>query len=248
MNKRGQVTIFIIIAILVVAIIAVIFAVSPKLRSSISGKTESPENFIQTCLEDVIKEDVDLISLQGGSLEPEFYYLYEDNKLQYLCYTNELYETCYVQIPFIAKHIEDEIKENIKTDVDFCFNSLKENYKDSSLKKGDLTVELLPNRIVATADNEFTFTKSGQTQTHKTFRVIVHNNLYELSRIASSIINWESTYGDADPSAYMAIYPDLKVEKHLQDDATAVYIIEERDTGNKFQFASRSLLTSPAQL
>lgn len=248
MFKRGQVTIFIIIAILVVAVVALVLTLSPSLKKGVGGKPDSPENFIQTCLEDTIKENAELIASQGGSLNPEFYYLYQDNKLQYLCYTNELYETCYVQVPFISKHIENEIKESIEADVNFCFNSLKEKYKDSTLTKGDITVELLPKRIVTTIDNTFVFTEAGDTERRESFRIILNNNLYELSRIASSIINWETTYGDSDPDAYMAIYPDLKVEKHLQDDGTAVYIITDRNTKNKFQFASRSLLTSPAQL
>jgi len=243
MKKRGQVTIFIIIAILVVAIIAVIFAVSPKLRSSISGKTESPENFIQTCLEDVIKEYVDLISSQGVSLEPEPSVIYQDEKIQYLCYTPQSYQSCVVQIPFLKEHIESEIKENIGEDVSFCFNSLKEKYKDSNLKKGDLTVELLPNRIVATIDNEFTFTKSGETQTHKTFRVVVNNNLYELIGIAKGILEWEIVMGDSDEQSYMSYYHNLKIEKQRPfGDGTTMYTLTDRNTQDKFRFAVRSFV------
>ena len=54
-EKRGQLTIFIIVAILVIAIVALFFAF-PKLRTAVGiEKPLSPEKFIQTCLEDTIK-------------------------------------------------------------------------------------------------------------------------------------------------------------------------------------------------
>ncbi len=251
MYKRGQVTIFIIIALLVVAAVALVFTLSPKLKIGGAEKVENPSSFIQTCLEDTLKEKINTISNQGGSLAPEFYYPYNDEKLQYLCYTNTFYETCYVQVPFITKHIEDELTTSIEKEVNACFKSLEESYKkknyEVNVDAGEFKVELLPHRVVATIERKLILTKGDEKETYENFRVIVNNNIYELSRIASSIVDWEATYGDADPSAYMALYPELKVEKHLQNDGTAIYIITERESGNKFQFASRSLLTSLAQ-
>lgn len=252
MYKRGQVTIFIIIALLVVAAVALVFTLSPKLKIGGAEKVENPSSFIQTCLEDTLKENVGMTSNQGGSLNPEFFYLYDGDKLQYLCYTNSLYETCYIQVPFITTHIEEELTTSIEKEVNACFKSLEESYKkknyEVNLGVGEFEVELLPKRVVLTIERKLILIKGDDKETYESFKVIVNNNIYELSRIASSIVDWEATYGDADPSAYMALYPELKVEKHLQNDGTAVYIITERKSGNKFQFASRSLLTSPAQL
>lgn len=246
---RGQLTIFIIVAILIVAIVALFFSI-PKLRTAVGiEKLESPENFIQTCLEDTIKENVETISLQGGSLNPEFYYLYQDNKLQYLCYSNEYYKPCVVQIPFLRDHIEEEIKESIKEDVNFCFNSLKQTYEDrgytTNLKKGDFIVELLPKKIVTTINNEFSFSKGDETQRRETFRVVVNNNLYELAAIAQNIIERETIFGGADPDMYMDIYSDLKIEKYPQIDETTVYILTNKNTDDKFQFTSRSIALAP---
>ena len=242
--KRSQITIFIIVAVLIVAIALVIFLVSPNLRKNL-GVAENPEAFIQTCLEDKIKESAELISLQGGSIEPEFFYMYDNNKLKYLCYTNQYYELCTAQIPFLRKHIEDEIKSNIESDVDFCFGSLKENHKDSTLKEGEIIVELLPKRISTTINNEFTFRQGDSTKTQKSFRVVLNNNLYELVAIAQNIMDWEIAYGEAEPANYMSIYHELKVEKKKQTDETKIYIITDKTTGDKFQFASRSLPLPP---
>lgn len=242
MNKRGQLTVFIIIAVLVVAIVAVVFLVSPGLRGprAPTAGAESPENFIQICLEDTIKKNVELIASQGGSLEPEFSYMYQGSELQYLCHTGDVYVPCTIQIPFLRNHIENEIEKSIEDEVGSCFNSLREEYRDSSVTRGDLIVELLPGRISTTINNEFVFTEAGQTERRESFSVILNNNLYELSAIAQNIVGLEVTLGEADVDRYMDIYPWLRAEKYPQTDETNVYILTNKDTGDKLQFASRS--------
>jgi len=43
----------------------------------------------------------------------------------------------------------------------------------------------------------------------------------------------------------MFLYPNLKVQKLKQGDGTKVYIIEDRNTKEKLQFATRSLVWPP---
>lgn len=244
-KKKGQVTIFIIIAVLVVAFGVLIYMFSPGIRSGITGETKNPEQFIQTCLEDEIKDSVETLSLQGGSIEPEHYFTYNNIDIEYLCYTNENLALCVVQQPLLKQHIESEIKSDIEGVVRDCFNALRENYEDSGygadLQEGSTRIELLPKRIVASFNYVLTITK-GETETHDAFRIVLNNNLYELISIANSIIEWETTYGDADPRIYMTYYPDLKVEKNPRDDGTSIYVLTDRNSGNKFQFTSRSLV------
>ncbi|MBU1129637.1 MAG: hypothetical protein KJ949_03340, partial [Nanoarchaeota archaeon] len=120
-NKKGQVTIFIIIAVVVVAFIALAYMVYPKIKSNFQTETKNPQAFISECVEDELNEYVDLISKQGGSLEPSPIYSYQGNEIQYLCYTNTYYQTCIVQIPFLKQHIEFEIKNEIEDKVKECF-------------------------------------------------------------------------------------------------------------------------------
>ena len=81
---------------------------------------------------------------------------------------------------------------------------------------------------------------------YDSFNVALDNNLYELVSIANSILDWEVTYGDSDTTIYMDLYPDLKVDKRYLGDGTKIYIVEGREDESKFQFASRSLVLSPA--
>lgn len=116
-ENKGQVTIFIIIAIFVVAIGVLIYTLSPQIRTGIQKETKNPEEFIQTCLEEEIEDAVKTLSPQGGSIEPVHYILYQDERIEYLCYTNEELRTCVVQQPLLKQHIESEIEEEIKDDV-----------------------------------------------------------------------------------------------------------------------------------
>ena len=248
-NQRGQVTIFIIIAVLVVATGVLLYMLFPQIRTGIQRETKNPEEFIQTCLEDEIEGAVETLSLQGGSIEPTNYILYQNERIEYLCYTNEYYKTCVMQQPLLKQHIESEIKDEIAQEVGDCFNALKESYLSSGysvvdLKEGSTDVELLPKRIVASFDYVLTLTKA-ETEIHDSFSVVLNNNLYELVGITNSILEWETTYGDAETTLYMNYYHDLKVEKKKQTDGTTIYILTDRNNGNKFQFSSRSVAWPP---
>lgn len=247
-KKRGQVTIFIIIAIIVVGLAALIYSFYPEIRSTFISEIKSPKTFIQNCLEEEIETTVDKLSLQGGDLDPEFYYTYKTDKLKYLCYTNEYYKLCTVQEPMLKEHIENEIKNAINTKASECFDDLKKAYQNKgyqvTLTKGAMDVELLPKRIIVSFDNTLTLTKETSDITPD-FSVVLNNNLYELSAIVFSIIDFETTIGDAETTYYMNYYKDLKVEKLKQSEGTTVYILTDLNSNKKFQFASRSMAWKP---
>ncbi len=240
-DKRGQVTIFIIIAIIIIAIALLIYSFYPQIKSTVTGEEKNPPSFIQTCLVDEMTNAADKLSLQGGSISPQNYLLYEDSKVEYLCYVNEYYRNCVIQQPMLKRHVELEIKNEIEEEVQSCFASLKESYEKKgytvSLKIGDKRVELLPGRIVGTFNYSVTLTK-GDVQKYNSFSVVVNNNLYELVTIANSILDWEASYGDAEVTTYMTYYPQLKVEKK-SGNGGKVYVITNRNTEEKFQFATR---------
>ena len=243
-SKRGQVTIFIIVAVVIVALAVLIYMFYPKIKSAVGISPKSPSDFMQLCIQDELKSSIEKVSLQGGSLNPQNYVLYNDAKVEYLCYTDEYYKQCVMQQPMLKAHVEEEIKNAIKNKETECLQSLKSSYERQGYvvtsKKGESVVELLPRRVVLSFNNSLTLEKQG-TETYKELTVTLNNNLYEHVIIATSILNWEARYGDSETTTYMDYYPDLKVEKQLQTDGTKDYILTNRDKGNKFQFASRSV-------
>jgi len=247
-NRKGQVTIFVIIAVFVVASVLITYLFFPQVLANFGVGAQNPTAFLQGCMEDQLKTITELISTQGGSIEPENYLLYNDEKIEYLCYTEDSYSTCVMQQPLLKQHIESEIKNGIKNQADTCLDSLKTTFQrrgyDVSLSDGDLIVELLPQRIGVTFENDLTLTRDS-SQRYEKINVVLNNNLYELVSIANSILNWEARYGDTETTAYMDYYKDLKVEKNLQSDGSTIYVLTDRRTEDKFQFASRSVAWPP---
>lgn len=247
-NHRGQVTIFILIGVVIVVMGILIYLFYPQIKTTLGFEADNPSAFIQECLEEEIANNLELLSLQGGSLEPGHYILYDNEKVEYLCYTGEYYKTCVVQQPMLKSHIESEIKQGIKERATECFDNLKKNYirknYGAELKEGEINIELLPKRVIARFNHSLVLTKDA-TETYDSFDVIVHNNIYELVSVANSILKWETSYGDAETTTYMNYYHELKVEKKKQSDGSTVYILTDRNNQNKFQFASRSVAWPP---
>jgi len=100
---------------------------------------------------------------------------------------------------------------------------------------------LLAKKIRASTDYTLVVSKGSRTDRYERFNVIINNNLYELASMSNDIIDWEAEYGDFDTIYYASIYSNVKFEKQNQQDGSTVYILTNRDQGNKFQFASRSL-------
>ncbi len=249
MEKRGQVTIFIIVGIIIVALAVLVFIFYPQIKSSFRTEAQNPSAYMEECMNEELTRVIETISLQGGSYEPEHYFLYDDDKIEYLCYQNEYYLTCVVQQPMLKSHVESEIKQNIRTNYDECYSAMIDSFEGRGYgveeRRNDFNIELLPKRVVLTSNSTVSLTKGEESQRYDSLSVVLNNNLYELTSIANSIIASEAAVGDAETTTYMNYYRDLKVEKYLQSEGTTIYILTDRNSGSKFQFASRSLAWPP---
>ncbi|MFQ5531745.1 MAG: hypothetical protein ACE5ES_03975, partial [Candidatus Nanoarchaeia archaeon] len=228
-----------------------IFLFYPRIQGFFGTQPQNPNAFMQTCIEEEIQDAVSRLSLQGGSINPEHFIVFNGERIEYLCYTNQFYETCVMQQPLLHKHIADEISKEIREESRKCLNDLRDSFESRgfnvNLEESTVVanVELLPKRIITRFDATISLTKSGESQSYDSIVVFVNNNLYELVSITNSILNFEARLGDSETTTYMNYYHDLKVEKLKQGDGTTIYILTNRNNGNKFQFASRSLVFPP---
>ena len=124
MNKRGQITLFVIIAILIIGAVALVLTLKPTIIQPVAEKIDI-QNYMEDCIGKEAKTTVDKLSIQGGYINATFFRLYDGNKASYLCYTEEPYKACINQQPMLKKFIETEIKSfSEKTALD-CMNTLK---------------------------------------------------------------------------------------------------------------------------
>jgi len=243
-NKKGQLTIFIILALVIVAILLVLLY--PRIKVLVSGPVAI--DYVKSCTEEAAEEALEKLRVQGGSSEPENYILYQGNKIDYACYTNEYYKKCTMQKPFLKQDIETEINNYIEPRVKSCFQRLKQQLekKGSQVSLGSVNVKtsIVPNSVLVTIEAPMTVTKESTAEFEK-FKVDVSSQLYDLIMISSSIANYEARYGVSDSLSYMLYYPDIRVEQKKQSEGSVIYILTDKPTGEKFMFASRSLAWPP---
>ena len=103
MYKRGQVTIFVIIAIVIVVAAIGIFYVYPNIISSSTATT--PAGRIQDCLEDEIEDKVEEISLNFSACSFPIKLPFTSQTLQGLKFLLELYKFFLDLFAFSDVHI-----------------------------------------------------------------------------------------------------------------------------------------------
>jgi len=253
-NKKAQVTIFVILAIVLVAAIVIFFAVSDYGRGLIdrvSGQEFDVEGSLIQCIDssEIIDNGIKIVLSQGGSLDPKLYYLYNNTKLRYLCFTNDNYVTCINQEPLLIQHVESEINKAIKPGVESCIDNLNKQLENRGYKvqagKLNISVDLIPDNILVKINYPISIERAEQSKSFDGFNIKKKSKAYHLISLSTSILNYEARYGDSETTVYMVLYPKTKVEKLKQGDGTKVYRVSNRDTKEVFSFATRSLVFPP---
>lgn len=244
-NKRAQVTIFIIIAIIIVA--AVIFLLWNRI-TVFFVPFSSPKEYIADCVSESVPRILNNLTEHGGSLNPENSLLYQDEERGYLCYTNQYYDRCTMQIGLLKDYVENNLKKEIKPKVDKCLNDFKEEMErrgyEVSILGRDFDVSIELKRVKIIINSQISLSKEDRTS-FKNLEISTSSNVYTLLMIATSILNWEARYGDSDALTYMLYYPNLKVEKILLGDGSKIYILSDRENKERFVFATRSVAWHP---
>jgi len=241
-KKRGQVSIFIILGVLIVIILIVIF--SRDAGFNVIFSAQSPYQEIEACGQEAVVEGLGILSLQGGVIEPQNYYLYQGKKIDYICYSENEYENCVMQKPILTNTITEELTSYSEPLIKNCLNSVRSSLTSRgytvSMKEPEITIELVPDNVLVDMDIDLRIEKEG-VESYKNIRTGIKSKIYNFALIAGSISQWETRYGDSETLNYMLYYPSLKVEKKKQGEGSTVYVLTDRDSDEKFYFASRSI-------
>ena len=255
-NKKGQTTVFIIIAIIIVVSILGYFVVKGFLKGEVTySQEEDLSNFIEGCLEEDIVANVNKISEQGGYLEvglsKKFRFEGEGEyfNLAYLCYTQNDYIPCVNQEPVLIQHLRDEIHESISAKVEECFNELRDELerKDYVVESeyNGFEVEIEPKKVIVNLDGKITSTKNEETKTAQNFTSIVLSRIYDLAIVAQEIVYQEARLCNFDRTGFMLLYRDIDIDKVKLGDSTIIYRLTHEESEEKFQFAVRGCVIPP---
>lgn len=239
MNTRGQITIFIIIALLIVTGILIYFLWVKPTYIAPGGSLN-----IENCMSEVIKESLPLLEKQAGFVTPPaFSYMYQGDKIPYLCYTNLYLQPCVNQKPFLKQHFEEQLQITVREKIYQCYEDSLNNLRSSGYEvlgsSKELNISIAPNQIIVMLNAPVTLSRESSSRFTQ-FKSVTVSPLYDNLMIATSLVQFESKYGDSDVSTIMFMYPDLIINKLRQSDGTTVYIIEDKTDKSKLQFATRS--------
>ena len=253
LNKKGQVTIFIVAGVVIVAIILLFFLLRKTSDPNIGGSEKpDPESFMETCLKDEVYEVTEMLGAQGGYIEPKLYieFKFEEDpikrKIAYLCYNQNFYLRCINQQPLLLKHLEEEIKNQIKNDTQDCFDSLstsldKEGYVVEARYRG-FNLELKEKAIELKINASLVLTRNEETIREKDFKVRIPTRFYGLALIAREIVNQESRYCSFADLGYEILYSSWKIDRYNVLGQGSIYSIQNKDTNEKFRLATRSCI------
>jgi len=249
MGKRGQVAIFVIIAVVVVAAIVLIFYFRGEGIVFFAPTELKPISFLKDCVEPEIMDTMDILSKNGGYIDPQGTVEYQGEEIKYLCYSSEYYQPCVVQQPLIKENYENQLASVVLRKAEQCARNLVREYESRGY---DVDVGDIDTNITIVLDNvrvdfiaPMTVTKEETTRTFDGFEVEIPSKMYEILMISTSIIDFETTYGDSETSLYLDSYPDIKIEKTTLGDGTTIYVVSNVITEESFRFASRSLAWPP---
>ena len=249
MKKRGQVAIFIIVGVLIVAGISIFFLVfSNKSPVVPTQQGANANSFLSACLANKIRENIDNLSMQGGSLNNPLNVSFKFSSetapetIGYLCYSGGYYSSCVNQQPMLFPYFENNLKQISDSEVKNCFNQLVSSLKSqgqvttSSYDNSEYT--LYDNKLIINIGAEVTATKTA-SQEYQNFTVLVPTNMGGILRVAQNIINTVTTTCDF----YYALaqnYPNYNIAKYYDSkDSTVIYSVQDKMTGEELRFATR---------
>ena len=251
-TKSAQVTIFVIIAIAIIAIIGIFFAFRSGVMPGLDfGKIKNPESFIDSCIEQDLKESIEKISLQGGFSNPSNLLIYNGTEVSYLCHTSDYERLCVNKHPMLKQEIERQIHQDIESNLEDCFQELEESYErdDYSEEPTKFEIKIKDKRVQLSIDKRIEIVREeGNKKIIEGFDINTPSPVLDFVKITNEIINQEVSCScgleacNADRVQIMKDNKDFRIDKFMTSRDEEIYHLEHIPTKKEFNFAIRNCI------
>ncbi|MBU2496641.1 MAG: hypothetical protein KJ767_01100 [Nanoarchaeota archaeon] len=200
-QKRGQITIFIVIAILIIALVVVVFLVRNQLiplpQAGIASSSLQFENSIKECVRVNARNAITILSLAGGDTENELNSVtFKDDSYTYLCYTG-VPGVCVNQKEVIwhdETQLEEKLGSVIETRTPSCINKIitsaeKNGFAVTSSEEPNAEVEIKDGRVDVSYIQAIEFAKGDDKSSFEKFDVPINSNLWDFVEVTNNIVN-----------------------------------------------------------
>lgn len=245
MKKRGQITIFVILGIVIVALIVLAISLRreilvPVHRTDIDSSLMRLRNHVEDCIRSSGENYIERIALQGGYLSPGegSYRFWNDTPVSYLCY-NQMYSNICTNRLLTLNTMETQLADAIKQDLITCIDlsSFETDFDVKTTGEMRTNVDILQSRVLLQLEYTITLESEDDTRTAKIYNVAIDRPLGELYDVAMDIIDAHTSIGSFDTLTYMlskigryTIY----LSKPYPDE---LYVIKLREHPFRFQMA-----------
>ncbi len=245
MLKRGQISIFVIIALILVFSTILFFLLRPVIFRS---KFELPDlnGYMKQCIELKFGPIIDNVSAKGGYLEPQLAVIYHQIPRAYLCYTTEPYAACEQLVPMLKDHIESELKSVMqdKAIVQQCLEEFKEQISRGgyvlTYSRPEIDVKIVPENVLVSINTSVVISREDEITKFNHFDIQFNHPLYDYIIIAKKIISESIINHYFDPASYMIMHQSVIIDESSVSDGSRVYVIRKRNSNKEFGFAIRN--------
>ena len=241
MDKRGQVTVFIIIAVVVVIVVGLFFflrdyyGVGVPVQTFLEGPKQSIEKNVRECVDSTIVPGLVLLGSQGGYMYPLDFRLYKDKKVSYLCQAPDCVNNLRPE-----RFVEEELESYLLGEMNGCVNkNLVKSKRGYEVKDATLGVDVtfLGAVVQVEVDYPVEITKGGVTERLSTVKQNVEVPFGELYGVAYDVVTAYATEGEFYHLPYMLGKKgafEIQVDKPYPD---VVYMINKKDSEYMFYMA-----------
>jgi hypothetical protein len=245
MNKRGQITLFIILGILIVAAVILVLYLrgqlffGPVTSDNLNTKMVPIKDHIIQCMQEVSPQYIEKIGLQGGYLSTptDTYRMWDNETVSYLCYNMKKQPTCYNRM-LTKAHMEQELEQVLELGLLQCIDLSKFEGKGYDLVYGKrkITLEIGEDKIIINIKMPITIKKDDVSITEQDFTANFNYPLGRLYNTAQDVIDIESQYGEFDQLTYMLMKKGQFIIDKQRPYPDKLYILKTKDNPYTFQF------------
>lgn len=242
MEKRGQVTIFIIIGLILVVVVALLLYAQNKgfqVINIIGSRELTLKDEVSKCIIELGDPALDLLARQGGSFNPKKFRLYLGYEVNYLCYNLEDTDVCSNRVltqDDLELELENYLGSKIKSCIDSRFGNLRSSNTQIQTGQYSLDVTVARDNVLFLVKYPTTIRRSDSSNVINEYLEVVGKPLGRLYEVAYSIVRAESSIGDFDPVPYMILYKDVQIRKD-RPYPDKLYSINKINDDYTFQFA-----------
>ena len=191
-SKSAQVTIFVIIAILIIAGISLYFVLRKEVpeKTDYSPETEGIYNFVQECLEQTSEEVIYNVGQRGGYYFPPE--LSTESGIPYYLINGKNY------VPTKAE-IENEISKFVSEKLFFCTRNFI-GFSEYEIEQGEIKTktQILEEVIILNTNYPLTISKGNSSSRIEDFEIIIPVCAGIVYNSVLEFLNTESEYGEIE--------------------------------------------------